>query len=140
MTAAIRSRTLPSILAVTCCVLGLVMLAAPSVGARTPLRSPEQLARDEVLFAHASQMIASQAMRCFKPPQGRNAKPFKVRFFVSRAGKRSAQFSVLDASDVARPARSARERAAVGAIKACAPYSMPEELRAWGGFWVTVAF
>jgi hypothetical protein len=37
-------------------------------------------------------------------------------------------------------AGSARERAAVAAIKTCAPYRAPEELQAWGGFWVAIAF
>ncbi len=140
MTLAITSRVSSIILVVTCGVLGLVVLAAPPASARTPLRSPEQLARDGEQFAHASNLIAPQATRCFKPPQGRNAKPFKLRFFLSQAGRRAAQFAIVDASGIARPARSARERAAVRAIRACAPYTVPEELRARGGIWVTIPF
>ncbi len=137
---AITSRVSSIILVVTCGVLGLVVLAAPPAGARTPLRSPEQLARDDGQFAHASHVVAPQAARCFKPPQGRNAKPFKLRFFLSQAGRTAAQFAVVDARGIARPARSAREHAAIRAIRACAPYTVPEELRAWGGIWVTIPF
>jgi hypothetical protein len=79
-------------------------------------------------------------MRCFKAPRNRNAQPFKLRFFLSDAGRRPSQFAVIDVNAVARLAKSASERAAIRAIRTCAPYTMPEELRTWGGFWVTVAF
>jgi hypothetical protein len=141
MTMATKSRILSSIQSVLIGgLLGLAVLLAPPAGARTPLRSAEQLAQDEVLFAQASRDIAPQAMRCFKPPQNRNAKPFKMRFFLSDIGRTPSQFAVIGAKAVARPARSARERAAIRAIKTCAPYIVPEELRNWGGFWVTITF
>ncbi len=69
-----------------------------------------------------------------------NAPPFGVRFSLSEAGKRPSQFAVVDEGGIARPAKSAREHAAIRAIETCAPYTVPDELRRWGGFWVTIAF
>lgn len=126
--------------ALSICVLGALTLLVSSANALTPLRSPEQIARDEVLFASASRMIASKVSRCFLEMPGGPHRPFKVRFFLSGGGERIAQSAIIEGEASTRPARSARERSAIKAINACAPYSVPEELRTWGGFWVTIAF
>jgi hypothetical protein len=108
--------------------------------ALTPLRSPEQMARDKVLFAHASNAITPIVMKCFRMPAKSVQGPFKVRFFLAAAGQRVAQFEILKEGASPRTARSRTERAAIRAIKTCAPYEVPGELRNWGGFWATVEF
>jgi hypothetical protein len=102
--------------------------------ARTPLKSPEQLAQDEILFARASRSIQTAAMKCYLAPPIRQQKPMTIRFFLARNGKQVSQLQVLKAS----PAASAMRRAAFRAIRNCAPYTVPDELRNWGGFWATV--
>jgi hypothetical protein len=138
---AIKSRILSSIYRIAaCCMLGLAVLSAVPASALTPLRSPEQLARDKVLVERATQIIASQVSRCLLEVPDGQRRSFDVRFFLSDGGQRVTQLSIVDADAGSRPAISARERSAIKAIKACAPYTLPEELRTWGGFWVTAAF
>ena len=117
-----------------------VAFLVPSAQALTPLRSPEQVARDEVLFASASRMVASKVSRCFLETPGGPHRRFTVRFFLSGDGARIAQSAIIEGEAGTRPARSARERSAIKAISTCAPYTVPEELRTWGGFWVTIGF
>jgi hypothetical protein len=117
----------------------MVILSSPAM-ALTPLRSPEQLAKDEVLFAQASSAITPKAMQCFRMPPRSVLRPFKVRFFLAAAGQRPAQFEILKEEAKPGAARSRPERAAIRAITTCAPYEVPEELRNWGGFWAAVAF
>jgi hypothetical protein len=93
-----------------------------------------------VLVARATQNITSKVSRCFLVVPGGQHRSFYVRFFLSDGGQRVTQLSIVDADTGSRPARSARERSAIKAITACAPYTLPEELRRWGGFWVTIAF
>jgi hypothetical protein len=116
--------------------LGASMCLSFSAAALTPLKSPEQLAKDEVLFARASRGIAAAATPCFKTPAGARRRAVTIRFFVGGAGTRVAQFQVLQP----RSAPPAMRRAAIRAITACAPYTVPDELRNWGGFWATVTF
>jgi hypothetical protein len=104
--------------------------------ALTPLRSAEQLALDEILFARASRGIEVAAMRCFSAPPTRQKKPIKIRFFLAGLGKQLSQLRVLEP----RPASTAMRRAAFRAIRTCVPYSIPDELTSRGGFWVTITF
>jgi hypothetical protein len=138
---AITSRILSSVYRVAaCCVLGLALIYAAPASARTPLRSPEQVARDKVLVARATQIITSRLSRCFLDVTHGQRRSFNVRFFLSDAGQRVTQLSIVEAGTGSRSAISAREHSAIKAIKTCAPYTLPEELRTWGGFWVTVTF
>jgi hypothetical protein len=141
MTMAIKLRILSSIhYALTCCMLGLSLISAPPASALTPLRSPEQLARDKMLIARATHIITSKVSRCFLEATDGQRRSFDVRFFLSDGGQGVTELSIVEAGTGSRPAKSARERSAIKAIKACAPYTVPEELRTWGGFWVTVPF
>jgi hypothetical protein len=141
MTEAIKSRVLSSLYrVVVCCAFSFSTLFDPPAVALTPLRSPEQRARDKALEAQASQIIKSEVRRCFLELPGSPRKPFNVRFFLSDNGQRVTQLMILDASTGARPPRSARERSALKAVQVCAPYTIPAELRTWGGLWVTIAF
>ncbi len=106
----------------------------------TPLRSPEQLAKDELLLAQASRVITPKVMQCFRMPPRSVLRPFKVRFFLAAVGQRATQFEILKEGASPRTARSRTERAAIRAIRTCTPYEVPEELRNWGGFWATVEF
>lgn len=107
-----------------------------SAAALTPLKSPEQRAQDDILFARASQSIEQAAMRCFIAPSARLRKPVTIRFFLAGAGKQVSQLKAIESP----PQSGAMQRAALRAIKNCAPYGVPEELRNWGGFWATVRF
>jgi hypothetical protein len=104
--------------------------------ALTPLKSPAQLAQDEILFARASRSIETAAMKCL-PARGAGLRPpMTIRFFLAGAGKQVSQLQVLEP----KPAPAARQRASFRAIRACAPYAVPDELINWGGFWATVTF
>jgi hypothetical protein len=131
----LRSRPI-SIMVLAC----LTTLSSFPAMALTPLRSPEQLAKDKLLFARASSVITPKVMQCFRVPRKSALRPFKVRFFLEAAGRRPAQFAILEEGANPRAARSGTERAAIRAINRCAPYDVPEELRNWGGFWATVEF
>jgi hypothetical protein len=119
------------------CLAAIMSLSALAL---TPLRSPEQLAKDEILFARASTTITPKVMQCFRMPPKSMLRPFKVRFFLAAAGQRATQFEILKEGAKPRAARSRTERAAIRAITACAPYEVPDELRNWGGFWTTIDF
>jgi hypothetical protein len=119
----------------------LLLLAAglatsPPASALTPLRSPEQLAQDKILFARASENLKPQVMRCFAAPTGAKRRPVTIRFFLAGAGKQVSQLEAFDRQAGSRT----MERAAIRAIKICAPYVVLEELRNWGGFWATITF
>jgi hypothetical protein len=109
-------------------------------GALTPLRSPEQLAADEVLFSDAAKLIAPKVKLCFTTYTAAVLPPFNVRFFLGAAGKRPQQFEIIEGYQPARQVRSSLEREAVDAILRCAPYLIPRELQNWAGFWVTISF
>jgi hypothetical protein len=109
---------------------------SPPASARTPLKSPKQLAQDEFLFARASLQIQTAAMKCFSAPSAQQRRPVTVRFFLAGAGKQVSQLQVIEPRATPAPVR----RAAYRAIKACAPYAVLDELRYWGGFWATVTF
>jgi hypothetical protein len=104
------------------------------VTALTPLKSPEQLAQDEILFARASRGIEAAAMTCFSRRVVRPSRPMTIRFFLSDAGTRVSQLQLRESGS----ASAAMRRAAFRAIRACGPYAVPDELRNWGGFWATV--
>ena len=114
---------------------GLVGISTHSV-ALTPLRSPEQQAEFDRQLANASQSIAPKVMRCLAPPTASRRVPITVRFMLSVAGRQVSQFVVLQRHAGSR----AMERAAIHAIRTCAPYLVPEDLRDLGGFWVTIQF
>jgi hypothetical protein len=122
------------------CMLGIVMGLAQPASALSPPKSPEQMSRDEMLIERASLAITPRVMRCFNPPKSGSQRAFTVQFFLGRSGHRPAQFKIIGIGPGAYPARSGRERAAIRAIKTCAPYTIPAELRSWGGFWATVDF
>lgn len=107
-----------------------------SASALTPLKSPEQLARDEILFAQASRSIGQSLKRCFLAPSARQRGPMTVRFFVADSGRKVSQLTVIQSP----PRSTVMQRAALRAITRCAPYVVPDELRNWGGFWATVVF
>lgn len=121
---------------ILCVVMGFVLPAY----ALTPLKSPEQMSRDEALVAWASLAITPQVMKCFNPPKSGSLRAFTVQFFLGQSGQRPSQFKIIGIGPGAYPARSAQERAAIRAIKRCAPYTIPAELRSRGGFWATVDF
>jgi hypothetical protein len=102
--------------------------------ALTPLKSPEQLAQDEILFARASRGIEAAAMTCFSRQGARPSRPMTIRFFLSGAGTRVSQLQLREPGS----ASAAMRRAGFRAIRACTPYAVPHELRNWGGFWATV--
>jgi hypothetical protein len=122
--------------ALSCVVLATSLSLLPPASARTPLKSPEQLAQDEILFARASRQIEAAAMQCFSATSARPRRPVTVRFFLAGAGKQVSQMQVIEPRATPAPVR----RAAYRAIKACAPYAVLDELRDWGGFWATVTF
>jgi hypothetical protein len=122
------------------CMLGVVMALAPPASALTPLKSPEQMSRDEALIARASLAITPQVMRCFTSPKSGNQRAFTVQFFLGQSGQRPSQLKIIGIGPGSYPARTPRERAAIRAIRTCAPYTIPAELRSWGGFWATVDF
>jgi hypothetical protein len=109
---------------------------SPPATALTPLRSPEQLAQDEILTARASRQIEAAALKCFSAPSAQQRRPVTVRFFLAGAGKQVSQLQVIEPRSTSASVR----RAAFRAIKTCVPYSVPDELRNWGGFWATVTF
>jgi hypothetical protein len=123
-------------------ILVAVLVLAASIGfarlepafALTPLKSPEQLAQDDILYARASRSIEAAAMPCFPAPTARQRKPITIRFFLADAGKKVSQLQVLEPGTVSKVMR----RAAFRAIRRCAPYAVPDELRNRGGFWATV--
>jgi hypothetical protein len=119
--------------------LSFCMMPAPAI-ALTPLKSAEQMSRDEALIATASRAITPQVMPCFNRPKSGSRRAFTVQFFLGQSGQRPSQFKIIGIGPGAYPARSAHERAAVGAIQSCAPYTIPAELQNWGGFWATVDF
>jgi hypothetical protein len=110
--------------------------AATSAAALTPLRSPEQLARDEALFARASRGIEARARTCFAPPRRADRTPVTIRFFLGNAGTEVSQLQVLRGPEPS----AAMTRAAFRAVTSCAPYGLSPELRDRGGFWVTARF
>ena len=107
-----------------------------SASALTPLKSPQQLAQDEILFEQASRSIGQAAMRCFAAPSEAQRSPVTIRFFVADAGKKVSQLTIIQS----QPRLTAMQRAAFRAIKRCAPYVVPDELRSWGGFWAKITF
>jgi hypothetical protein len=117
-----------------CLALAASLNLSTPASARTPLKSPEQLAQDEILFARPSRQIEAAAMKCFSAPSARPRRPVTVRFFLAGAGKQVSQLQVIEPRATPAPVR----RAAFRAIRTCAPYAVPEELRNWGGFWATV--
>ncbi len=116
--------------------LGATMAASGPAAALTSLRSPAQLAQDETLIARASSSIAAAATSCFLAPVARGRRSVTVRFFLAGGGKQVSQLQVIGN----RATPPAVRRAAFTAIRRCAPYALPEELRSWGGFWATVTF
>ena len=117
-------------------------LNAPfAAAALTPLKSPEQLAKDEILFASASRSIEKAATTCFISPsadkrKAAKMKPITIRFFLGNGGKEVSQLTVVKGG----AGQSVMRQAAFLAIKRCAPYVIPKELQNWGGFWATVTF
>jgi hypothetical protein len=89
---------------------------SPPASARTPLKSLEQLAQDEILFARASRQIEAAAMKCFSAPSARPRRPVTVRFFLAGAGKQISQLQVIEPRATPAPVR----RAAFRAIRTCA--------------------
>jgi hypothetical protein len=120
--------------ALSCVVLATSLSLSPPATARTPLKSPEQLAQDEILFARASRQIEAAATKCFSASTARPRRPVTVRFFLAGSGKQVSQMQVIEPRATSAPVR----RAAFRAIRTCAPYAVPENLRNWGGFWATV--
>jgi hypothetical protein len=110
--------------------------AATSAAALTPLRSPEQLARDEAIFARASRGIEARARTCFVPPQRSDRTPVTIRFFLGNTGTEVSQLQVLQGPEPS----AAMTRAAFRAVTNCAPYVLSHKLRNRGGFWVTARF
>jgi hypothetical protein len=137
----IKSQILSSIYdALICGLLFLAVFCAGPASALTPRRSSEQRARDEILVARAIQNITSKVSQCILEASDGQRGSFDVRFFLSDVGKRVTQLRIVDTDNGSRPARSDRERSAIKAVKTCAPYTVPAELRTWGGFWVTITF
>jgi hypothetical protein len=122
--------------ALSCLAFAANLSMSPPASARTPLKSPEQLAQDGIVFARASRQIEAAAMRCFSAPSARLRRRVTVRFFLAGAGKQVSQLRAIEPRATPAPVR----RAAFKAIKACAPYAVLDELRNWGGFWATVTF
>jgi hypothetical protein len=114
----------------------LCICATTSAVALTPLRSPDQVARDKVLFARASRVVEAQAKTCFAAPRKADRRPITIRFFLSNAGKEVSKLAVLEGPEPS----AAMTRAAFSAVTTCAPYVLPDELRNRGGFWVTAKF
>jgi hypothetical protein len=122
--------------ALLCLAFAASLSLSPPATARTPLRSPEKLAQDEILFARASVKIEAAAMKCFSAPSARPRRPVTVRFFLAGVGKQVSQLQAIEPRSTSAPVR----RAAYRAIKACVPYAVLDQLRNWGGFWATVTF
>jgi hypothetical protein len=115
--------------ALAACLIFALPLPASS---RAPPRSPEEQQRDAALFMRASVAITPKVMQCFRRPAEGVFQPFKVRFFVVGADRRPAQLKIVEEGTSGRDARSRTERAAIRAVKECAPYRVPPELQNWG--------
>lgn len=99
-----------------------------------PAASPEERAQRDLLHAEMKKLVTSQVMRCFPKRRKNHRVPLNARFFIDDEGRRVTNIEILVVDSWPRPPRSAREFAAVRAIKACAPFAIPERLNNWGEY------
>jgi colicin import membrane protein len=107
-------------------------LAAP-VAALTPLRSPAQKADDARQREQASAILRGSIGRCFSAP--REAAGRSVTVIVQLNTDGSIVGAPAAARHAADPGTKALAAAAMRAIRRCAPYAMPDELRAKPFLW-----
>ncbi len=101
--------------------------------ALTPLRSAAQQADDARQQAQASDIVRESVKRCFSTPPGTGGRAVTVTIQLHPDG------SVAGRPEVAKhpsdPRTKALAAAAVRAVLRCAPYAMPEDLRAKPFLW-----